>query len=373
MTPVRSRRRLMAWVVALPLIVFVGLEAVLRTFPVLMPTQWQIRHGEIQGSKEFTVVRDPEIGFLNPVVEGSDEHGFSNQRPWPERASIMMLGDSLVGAAGVGLPASFTELVNQMLGERSVVNLGLAGAGLERQAVVYRRFRERLKPKIVVAALFLASDFDNDLQFRGWQQEGHGADYNEFRTAYWRKVTGRPDYVGPLTALTTMQWGVLLEKSRLYLRASDLVRQATGDADADRHPFPDGTWAVLDGEKTRFAAAPARRDDERIELLMAAIARLQAETRGDGADLMVMLIPSKEELFGVSAAAAAENVVAQTRRRILDAGVPLLDLYPLLQEAGSLQSPFFPEDIHMNAYGHRVAAEALVAWLNARQQSAIPR
>jgi hypothetical protein len=364
----RSRRRVLASIAVAVLIVFAGLEGVLRQFPSLMPRQWQIRYGEIQGSRVFTVVRDAELGFLNPVSESSDEHGFANRRPWPERAAIVVLGDSLFGGAGVGLEGTCTELVNQMLGRPAVVNLGIAGAGLERQALIYRRYRDRLKPQLVVAGLFLASDFDNDLQFRGWQREGHGADYNEFRTAYWRKVTGRPEYVDPVTLFTSLRWGALAQKSRLYLRIEDLLTPRRG---IDRHQFPDGTEVVLDGEKISFAAAPAQPDDVRVEALMEAVTRLRSEVKGDEAELLIMLIPSKEELFGVSAEARAHNVVAQARRRIIEAGVPLLDLYPVMQQAGALQAPYFAEDIHLNAYGNRVVAEALVAWWNAHHDDRI--
>jgi lysophospholipase L1-like esterase len=289
-----------------------------------------------------------------------------NHEPWPDHASIVVLGDSLVTGVGVGLDGTFTELIAHMLPD-DVVNLGLAGAGLERQYPIYRRFGRPLRPRIVVAGLYLAADFDNDMKFRAWLKEGRGTDYNQFRTAYGARVAGRPEYASPMTLLLNLELGRLLEKSRLYLRAADFAGRLTSDSGGDLYHFADGTTTFLDRVKIEFASAAASPDDPRIDALMRALERLKilaAETRSD---LVVMLIPSKEELFGVSPEVASRNIVARTRQRLVEAHVPLIDLYPAIRAAAAQQAPYFEDDIHLNAYGNRVAAEEFIAWLSSRE------
>ena len=328
-----------------------------------MPTQWRIRHDEIQAGRVFRTVRDAEIGFLLPAGGGADRHGFINHDPWPEHASIVVLGDSLVTGIGVGLDGTCTEIVGHML-EEPVVNLGIPGAGLERQYPIYRRFGRPLRPRLVVASLYLAADFDNDMKFRAWLEDGGRADYNQFRTAYGARTVGRPEYAGPLTLLLNLELGRLAEKSRLYLRVVDLSRRLAGDSSEDLHHFPDGTTTALDSVKIAFASAAANPNDPRIDALMSAVARLQALVAETQAELVVMLIPSKEELFGVSPEVASRNIVARTRQRLAEAKVPVIDLYPAIRAAAAQQSPYFQDDIHLNAYGNRIVADELIAWLH---------
>jgi hypothetical protein len=78
--------------------------------------------------------------------------------------------------------------------------------------------------------------------------------------------------------------------------------------------------------------------------------------------LLVMLIPSKEELFGVNASARALNIVSRTRQRLEEAKFLVLDLYPAIRQGGARHSPYFTRDIHLNEYGNRIVADQFVAW-----------
>jgi hypothetical protein len=76
----------------------------------------------------------------------------------------------------------------------------------------------------------------------------------------------------------------------------------------------------------------------------------------------VALIPSFEELFRTRAGAENGNIMAHSRARLAAAGFMLLDLYPPLHSAGRMQTPYFNDDIHLNAYGNHVVAHEFVAW-----------
>src|SRR5687767_12986245 len=99
-----------------PLSVLVALmlaEGVLRQFPRLMPEGSQLRLMWRQQATA-TSVGDSYLGYVYhahmqvdfgtgparfSVV--SDEHGFRNASPWPERARIVVVGDSMTYGWGV--------------------------------------------------------------------------------------------------------------------------------------------------------------------------------------------------------------------------------------------------------------------------------
>jgi hypothetical protein len=77
---------------------------------------------------------------------------------------------------------------------------------------------------------------------------------------------------------------------------------------------------------------------------------------------LVVLIPSKEELFGGVAETPADNAMAQVRQRLQAARLPVLDLYAALRQAGVSQAPFFSRDSHLNHLGNRIVAEQFMMW-----------
>jgi hypothetical protein len=96
------------WLIPLSLTVAALLaEGVLRLFPELMPEEAQLN----RLWNEQTPVKsvgDPYLGFVYPphlqadVVTddfrfkiNADEHGFRNRSPWPDKAEVVIVGDSV--------------------------------------------------------------------------------------------------------------------------------------------------------------------------------------------------------------------------------------------------------------------------------------
>jgi hypothetical protein len=86
-----------------------GAEMAVRRFPQIMLPQWRIRY--YVNHTKSKVVPDTEVGFRVPpnqhdviqtsdftFVRDTDSKGFPNKDPWPERVSIVFLGDSLIVA-----------------------------------------------------------------------------------------------------------------------------------------------------------------------------------------------------------------------------------------------------------------------------------
>jgi hypothetical protein len=364
----KKRKISISIIIALLGVVFLWrAERAIRRFPQIMLPHWRLRY--YVNHNKSKVVPDIEVGFLAPpnqhnvvqtsdftFIRDTDSKGFPNKDPWPERASIVFLGDSLVLGEGVGLVGSFPHLVSQMLPNQTVVNLGLGGAGAERQYLIYRRFGVGLHPRLVVACLYLASDFDNDLRFHSWLRQGRGIDYNSYRLGFQRTQDTR----------WAFHPGRLLERSWLFGMGQEIVWRWIGRNNRiqDRYHFADGTEVLFDRCKVEFATEAVAANDARIDALLMSLEKLRDLVVQHDATLLVLLIPSKEELFGISASAGAFNAVAYTRQRLQEAKFSVLDLYPAIRQGGAKQSPYFSQDIHLNEYGNRIVAEQFVAWFN---------
>jgi hypothetical protein len=327
---------------------------------------WQLRLHE--RTRQHHVVTDGDVGFLlqphqKQVVRNRDYHyvketdtyGFPNREPWPHRAELVVLGDSLVTGEGVGFEAQFTTLIDRQLADQRVVNLGVPGAGPERQYRIYRRFGEAVQPRWVVTCWYLVSDLDNDTHFHSWVDDAAGMDYDRFRLTYNRRTY-------PQSRLSPSR---LFNRSLLVALGRDTAAAWFGDSASTRlrRTFPDGTEMLFDQWKLPFVTTSVAADDVRIERAFASLARLRQAAQRQQASVLVVLMPSKEELFSAAVAEApADNAVARVRQRLLAARIPVLDLYAALRQAGASQPPFFSRDSHLNHLGNRIVAEQFMMW-----------
>jgi hypothetical protein len=299
-------------------------------------------------------IQTPDFTF----VRVTDSKGFPNRDPWPTQANIVFLGDSLIVGEGVGLAGSFPELIARMLPNQTLVNLGVPAAGAKRQYPIYQRFGAGLRPRLVVACLYLAADFDNDLHFQSWLREGKNTDYNNYRLKF--RETHETRWALDLDRLFERSW--LLGMARELV-----VGWVAGEhRTPDRHHFPDGTEVLLYRPTIEFAAEAVAAHDARIDSMVNDLEKLRELVVHHDAEFLVMLIPSKEELFGVNASTRALNIVSRTRQRLEEAKFPVLDLYPAIQQGRARQSPYFTRDIHLNEYGNRIVAEQFVAWFHSQ-------
>ena len=342
-------------------------EKILRSMPAQswFPVPWQLRLHE--RTRRHLVVANDEVGFLlQPhqkqavrnrdyhYVKETDAYGFPNREPWPQRAEIVVLGDSLVTGEGVGIEAQFTTLIDRRLADQRVVNLSVPGAGPERQYRIYRRFGEALQPRWVVTCWYLVSDLENDTHFHSWLEDSAGMDYNRFRLTYNRRLHPQS------------RWhpSRLFNRSLLVALGREAAASWFGESASTRlrRTFADGAEMLFDQRKFAFVTTPVAADDVRIERAFASLQRLQQAAQRQTASVLVVLIPSKEELFGVTSEAPANNAVARVRQRLQASRIAVLDLYAALRQAGASQPPFFSRDSHLNHVGNRLVAEQFMMW-----------
>jgi hypothetical protein len=110
--------------------------------------------------------------------------------------------------------------------------------------------------------------------------------------------------------------------------------------------------------------------DPRLQGLLESLEAMRRHVVRAGGTLLVVLVPSKEELFGVPEPSTASNFVARARVRLDAAGFSVLDLYPVIRAGGRDGSPYFKTDSHFNAAGNRLAAGAIASWIRSLDRAA---
>ena len=341
-------------------------EDVIRANPALQPPEWQIRRQASQMAEP--VVADDYLGFRQVAdqdvvvrtldftfrrVTGVD--GFPVAGPWPDRADVVFLGDSLLLGEGVGIQHGFAAGIDQRLGDQVVVNLGNPGAGLERQYRIFERYGVQLKPRLLVAFLYLAADLDNDTHFQAWLDNPMGMSYNEFRVTYRRRMDPR----------SKQDLGRRLEAHPLFSWAQSFVEPLLWGEHriAHRVTLADGSTLFLDREKVLFARRSYSGEEPEFQRLLDAVGRLSALARSHSIALGIVLIPSKEEVYGVAAGSDTVDAPRRFMLRLTEAGIPCLDLAATLRQRARNSPAYFPRDIHLNDLGNQIVAEAVTQWV----------
>jgi hypothetical protein len=377
-----------------------SVELFLRVSPESRPSYAQQRIEAFYTGDENDAgwsVPDDELGFLgrplrHHTVETSDysfmvesdSRGFANAEPWPDRADIVFLGDSLLTGGGVGIDKQLTTLVAKRASGRSVVNLGLPGASPLQQLLVFRRFGAQLQPKLVVACLYVASDVDNAKHFDAWQRAGRQWSYEEFRLHHYPET--RAKILGAdATAAANGRDSEAPAESRFRALARGAVNATAIGTEIlyllepwrkgvlHDVQWPDGSRAFLSTRFQRRLAHGMGNDYPGIErIFFDPLVELQAAAAATGAGFVVVLIPSKEETFTAPGNDDVLRVVTEVRQRLDALGMPVLDLYPAIAAAARETAPFFAHDIHLNEAGNAAAAAAIASWIDAARLASAP-
>jgi len=292
----------------------------------------------------------------------TDQSGFANGSPWPDRVDVVVLGNSLITGAGVGLDGQFTTLLGEFLGAFAVLNLGTPGGGTEHQYRAYRLYGAPVQPKVVIATLWLVYEIDNSLAFHAWLEDPAGLDFSTHLERYFpaARIHGWRETVRAVT-----------ERSRivtLIRQWSQSVRGIT--APPERVVLADGEELLLSADEqgrllkgwTRPGVIDVR------QVVLEPLKRLQTEVESNGARFLVVLVPSKEELYAGKRLPQILEVVDAARTTLRSQGIETVDLYPAFQETAHARAAFFRADPHPNAEGHGIVAKALASAIRTGQE-----
>lgn len=344
-------------------------EGLLRLFLGLLTEEAALRlHWAELGNAsdndgEAMAAADPDLGFRYlPNRTGhfsrgdfafsftTDEHGFRNPSPWPEEAEIVVVGDSMAFGYGVGDTATWTHRVKEALPALRLVNLGMIGTGPQQYLEVLRRHGLGLAPKLVLFTVFPGNDLGDIESFDAWRESGTDPDYRRWR------MGGAADGNAP---------GVVeLIRDRSYLVAvlRDVRRNVMMPFGGKTIAFENGSRLRLAPTAYAYAVRIAQPDHATFARAMALISEAQEITLAHGSRFVVLLVPTKEEVYLKHHGDPYPPLVDAFAGALDARGVPYVDLTIAFLAADAADEPlFFEVDGHPNERAYAVLAQTVVA------------
>jgi lysophospholipase L1-like esterase len=342
-------------------------EGIVRLFPDVIPAEARLRvHWGRVVAKTISSAH-PYIGFVYPphyegeIVSGkfrftynTDGHGFRNPWPWPERAEIVAVGDSLTFGYGVEDDQAWSSLLDRSLPHTHVVNLALIGSAPQQYLRVYETFGTDLKPKVLLFGLFPGNDVKDAGTFDEWQAAGSEGNYD-----VWRFFRGRI----PRPAQGIKHY---LKKSYLVLCLREAWRlyRLPGKTRITALDFPDGGRLQLFFYTSWWQSVEASEDHPDFQLILQTVEKARTSTRQQGTELLVLLLPTREEVYLPLLGEESPDDSGPFRAAFEERGIPYLDLTPAFRKrAKAHEQLFFEVDGHPNVAGNALIAEEVLTHL----------
>jgi len=363
MAPSVTRRR--RWVAnagltAVAAVVALALaEGVLRLFPGFLPEEARLRLHWRDLEGEVPTVGHAYAGFhyrpgalvqeQGGEVQWSfvaDEHGFRNPDPWPDSADVVLVGDSEALGYGMDDERAWPRVVARAIAPRGLINLAVAGAGPEQSARLFATFGEGLHPKLLLFGVFPGNDFSDAVQFQQWLDGGATGSFADWRA-------GRSSSAGPLPRLLGTSYVATV--AGLALRGGlASARGVTLDLGED------GSLVLVPSFVERESRL-ARPGTEAFDLVVSAIARAQAEAGRAGVRMLVLLFPTKEEVYMPSRGLDVPDLIGPLAAELEARGILSIDLTPSFAAVADSGPPlFYRVDGHPNAAGNAVIARVVL-------------
>lgn len=311
----------------------------------------------------------------------------------PGTPRVVALGDSVVEAAQVAREQGFTELLEQRWSAAGtavdVINMGVAGFSTHNQLLLYRSEVRKYSPDLVVSEFNLQNDVGElspAIHARVYSGSGGlptadvrldddgevSIDTSTFR-AFAAEGERRMARVNRLDFWLTQNL-YLYRRVRGLLAEEGAVGSAGQSASISSKPLMD---MYRQPEPPEWQLA--------WKLTAAVYRQLAREVAGDGATLVVAIVPTKEFVseanwrsfsqWTLGAPPAGSHWDRQAPHRRIEAiltelGIPFIDLTGAMRDAFAKtgKTGFFEFDPHPNADGHRVIADALEPYLSERLQ-----
>jgi lysophospholipase L1-like esterase len=295
-----------------------------------------------------------DIAVNRDGFRDDDELG---SKPANERR-ILLLGDSLVLSVQVGFERTFGEILERRLNRRGssahyrVVNAGVQGYGPIEEQLFFRSIVDRVRPDLVIVVVFVGNDAEeavSSLPKLSTETRGAAAAAGDSLVTRLRRLVRRS----------------------MVLQILRLRAVAVADRFAPRLAPPEPPLQS-------YAADPAPRIGEGLDIARRSIEDITARASAAGAATMVVLMPArfqvddpdylrlKEAVAQAGGELLRDGATARFDRALAAVPIPRLDLLPALR--GALPGPdlFYHETVHLTPRGHDVVAAALDAFVSER-------
>ncbi|HEY5870220.1 MAG TPA: hypothetical protein VI542_32405, partial [Candidatus Tectomicrobia bacterium] len=245
---------------------------------------------------------------------------------------------------GVEDTQAWPAFLAQWLTPQRVLNLGLIDAGPQQYLHVYETFQRALHPRVVLVGLSLATDFDDAELFDRWWRTADRENYRVWKTSEPLRLAH------PLDTFYT-----------LVSRYSYLFR-IVGSSRARVTPFRclDGVWLSLFPDQFEATSVKAHPDQHAFHLVLRALQRLHVLAQEQGASILVVFQPSKEETYLPLLSHTLPDLQHPLQEALAQHGIAMLDLTPVFRHRAALGARlFFPVNASPNTQGHLLIARSV--------------
>ena len=331
-------------------------EVLLRLFPSLMPEEVQLEALRTTETYNVHTVADSYLGFHYPstreVIHQSrdfavrfttDEHGFRNDAQWPAQADVIIVGDSLSFGYGVDQEHAWPRIVAKELRPARVINLSLPGTGPPQYLRIYKKYGTSLRPKLLLFCIFSGNDIRDTRRFQNWEAAGAPGDYS-----LWHHANNNS--APPIS-----------ERSYLLLSLRSALRNLRAQFHSQTIALPSGGRLQLVPEHYKADERLIARADRGFTGIAKAVTEAKALADRTGTQLLVVLFPTKEEVYLPLEGRTYPHLERSIRDSLRDTHVDILDLTgPLRSAAHRGPQLYFEIDGHPNDLGNHVIAERVL-------------
>lgn len=253
-----------------------------------------------------------------------------------EKADWLVVGDSFTQGAQVDFSQMYTTLLNRRFPDKIVINAGISGLGIGHEYNYFTKAGFQHSPDVVILQLCSFNDFMNI----------------------------EPNLVGLTDRLMT-------HSAFLRLLLADFKFTNPSALPLGRWTEPFHPDPQRNADFNVFYKQNSETKTRDLQTFSTYLARLRDAVRDRGAKLVVVLIPSKEQVnpgdleevmreFDISPSQLnmrrPNEFLAEAAQQLQ---IDFLDLLPAFQSAAATGNPFFDYDEHLSPLGHQVMAEAL--------------
>ena len=261
--------------------------------------------------------------------------------PPPGTLRVYVLGDSLIFGYGVPIEQTYTRALERLLSQRlgrpvEVVNGGIPGYGTLQELAFFEETAERVQPNVVVLVSSVLNDATDNVKYESRAQHRLGVAH------------------GPL--FRVVSW--LRENSQLMLL---LKRRFTGNDAVE--------------ELQVHAVHPPAKVERGLQLIEESLQGFAQAAHRHGATFGAVLTPAHRQVSPAMWAEtlrhhklrAADYARNQPDARLMGyaqhAGIPMLDVQPMIEQHQEEQFYWDGDGEHWEAHGHELMAEATADFL----------
>ena len=243
----------------------------------------------------------------------------------PRQRRVMLLGDSFIENLEVEFEKTFPALIEKRLRQTSVdwdtVVIGSQGYSTAQELLAFRKFKDVVKPDVVVQFFYCGNDFEDNLRRSfAFLDDNRNLQITTQKDPWWK-----------IQIRTSQRW--LYESSHVVFLVKNQLQSI---AAIELTP---SSKSVVDSD-----------EDYKRQITSQLIEKLSKEVTQSGASFLVVIIPFRDDLK--EGKSDRPQYIFQECNKL---GVNVLDLTDFL----SAQKHYFETDIHFNTDGHKVVAQTI--------------